>query len=305
MLSRRVLRIRVFQFLFSLLKQQDVTRLDSIKKNLFQSLEKTYRFYFILLSLLSEFKRLEQEDIDNKKRKKTASTSDLNPSTKLIQNQFINAIGHSKEFKHHLEKHKINFGYDEDWVKIIFKDLKQSELYQSYISSDSITDFNFIDTLLKDFIYHHDLTEHFFEENSAFAADDLYISTQACIRTLEKFEETKVFTLITAYKNEAIDKLFAEELLEKTFKQFDSLNTIIEKYSKNWEIDRINYTDLLLIKMATTELMFMPDVPIKVTVDEYLEISKEYSSPNSYIFINGMLDNIIKELSNNKLIKKN
>jgi len=305
MISRRALRIRTFQILFSYFKQSPPPSVEIVKRQCFQSLDKTYYFYLMMLSLLDEFRVLEVNDIE-KQKSKFIKTNDSTPSV-FTKHPFFLALKNSREFYQKLSEYKVNFGTDKDWVNTIYKNLKQREFYQRYdqLNHPSKEDSAyFIEELLVEYLYNHPLVEHYFEENSQFDLDDLYLSLNLVLKTFEEFERSGYLKIFPPFKDELSDKQFVENLIHFTIQNYSNFDDIIAKYSKNWELERINYTDLLLLKMCLVEIMYMPEIPLKTSVDEYIEISKEYSTPQSYVFINGILAYIIKELKEKGLIKK-
>jgi len=305
MISRRALRIRTFQILFSYFKQSPPPSVEIVKRQCFQSLDKTYYFYLMMLSLLDEFRVLEVNDIE-KQKSKFIKTNDSTPSV-FTKHPFFLALKNSREFYQKLSEYKVNFGTDKDWVNTIYKNLKQREFYQRYdqLNHPSKEDSAyFIEELLVEYLYNHPLVEHYFEENSQFDLDDLYLSLNLGLKTFEEFERSDYLKIFPPFKDELSDKQFVENLIHFTIQNYSTFDDIIAKYSKNWELERINYTDLLLLKMCLVEIMYMPEIPLKTSVDEYIEISKEYSTPQSYVFINGILAYIIKELKEKGLIKK-
>ncbi len=305
MISRRALRIRTFQILFSYFKQSPPPSVEIVKRQCFQSLDKTYYFYLIMLSLLDEFRVLEINDIE-KQKSKFIKTNDSTPSV-FTKHPFFLALKNSREFYQKLSEYKVNFGADKDWVIPIYKNLKQQEFHQRYdqLNHPSKEDSAyFIEELLVEYLYNHPLVEHYFEENSQFDLDDLYLSLNLVLKTFEESERSGYLKIFPPFKDELSDKQFVENLIHFTIQNYSTFDDIIAKYSKNWELERINYTDLLLLKMCLVEIMYMPEIPFKTSVDEYIEISKEYSTPQSYVFINGILAYIIKELKEKGLIKK-
>lgn len=305
MISRRALRIRTFQFLFSYFKQSPPPSVEIVKRQCFQSLDKTYYFYLMMLSLLDEFRILEINDIE-KQKNKFIKTNDSKLSV-FTKHPFLLALKNNRNFYQKLSEYKVNFGSDKDWVFTIYKNLKQQEFYKRY---DQINDPSkedtayFIEELLIEHLYNHPLIEHYFEENSQFDLDDLYLSVNLTLKTYEEFERSGYLKIFPPFKDELSDKQFVENLINFTIQYYSTFDDIIAKYSKNWELERINYTDLLLLKMSLVEIMYMPEIPLKTSVDEYIEISKEYSTPQSYVFINGILAYIIKDLKEKDLIKK-
>ncbi|GAB4200685.1 MAG: transcription antitermination factor NusB [Bacteroidia bacterium] len=305
MISRRALRIRSFQFLFSYFKQNPLPSVEILKKQCLQSLDKSYIFYLTILSLLDEFRIQEINQQEKQKNKFIRSAQD--PFIPVFSTHpFFLALKESKIFYQKLNEYKVNFGKDKDWTHTVYKTLIKTDFYNTYknlSNPDKEQQILFVREIL-DFLYNNDLVEHFFEEESQFAQDDLYLSINITDKTVDEFENSGNLVILPQYKDEKIDKKFVEDLIAYTAQNYHAFDDYISKYSKNWDLERINYSDLLLIKMCMTELIYMPEIPLKSSVDEYIEISKEYSTPQSYVFINGILVGVIKDLTEKGMIKK-
>jgi len=305
MLSRRALRIRVFQFLFSYFKQNGSITPQSLVKQCLQSLDKSYYFYLLILSLLDEFRINEINDIENQKNKFIKTNTPITPV--FTSNPFLMALSQSKEFYNALNHFKVNFK-DKDWTISIYRAFKKTDIYQNYIQnfnpSDKEKAFLFLEELLADYLYNNEILENFFEEESQFAQDDLYLSINGALKTIEEFINQNSFTLLPKFKDENSDKKFIEELINYTIQNYSNFDSYIAQNSENWDLERINFSDLILLKMCMTELIYFPEIPLKTSVDEYIEISKEYSTPQSYVFINGLIAPIIKYLTEKGMIKK-
>ncbi|GIV27696.1 MAG: N utilization substance protein B [Bacteroidia bacterium] len=304
MISRRSLRIRVFQFLFSYFKQDPPPSIDFVKQQCLKSLEKTYYFYLLILSLLDEMRVLETDDIERKKNKFIQKNTEFTPFFTI--HPFLITLKEHKPFYQKITEYKVNFGNDKDWIYSIYRNFRKSELFQTYQESEKSEEhlFECLEMFITDYLYHNELLEHFFEEQSQFAQEDLYISLNFVIKNIEEFQNNHTIRIFNLYKDEKVDKKFVEELIQYTIQNFKLFDSYIQKYSENWDLDRINYTDLLLLKMCLVELIYFPDIPLKTSVDEYIEISKDYSTSQSYIFINGILVGLIKDLTENGMIQK-
>ncbi len=303
MIYRRAIRMRAFQFLFSYFKQTPPPSLELLKKHFFQSLDKSYYFYLLILSLLDELRTIE---INENEKQKSKFIKNEESSSVFSNHPFLLALIKNKSFHQKLNEYKVNFGNDKDWVQSIYKALKKNDIYTDYITRKDFSEenaFDFSEQLLLEFLYNNELLEHFFEDESQFAQNDLFFAINATKRTINEFKKNKVFTISPKYKDEISDKKFANELLDYTVQNYHDFDAYITKYSENWDLERIHFSDLLLLKMCMVELIYT-SVPIKTSVDEYIEISKEYSSPQSYIFINGILMTFTKEAIEKGLIKK-
>ncbi len=304
MISRRSLRIRAFQYLFSYFKQEPYPSIEYFKQQCLKSLDKTYYFYLLMLSLLDEMRLLELNDKEKYKNKLIKAHVEFIPF--FSTNPFLLALKENQLFYQKLTAHKVHFGKDKDWVYTVYKNFRKSEMFKNYSESEHSekTALQFLEEFVTDYLYHNELVENFFDEESQFAQEDLYISLNFILKNIEEFEKQKKLEIFSLYKDEKVDKKFVEDLMHYTAQNFKVFDTYIQKYSENWDLERINYSDLLLLKMCLVELIYFPEIPLKTSVDEYIEISKEYSTSQSYVFINGILVGLIKDLREKGMLHK-
>ncbi len=304
MISRRSLRIRAFQYLFSYFKQEPYPSIEYFKQQSLKSLDKTYYFYLLMLSLLDEMRILELNDKEKHKNKLIKANVEFIPFFSI--NPFLLALKENQLFYQKLTAHKVNFGKDKDWVHAVYKNFRKSEMFKNYSESKHSEKIAllFLEEFVTDYLYHNELVENFFDEESQFAQEDLYISLNFILKNIEEFEKQKKLEIFSLYKDEKVDKKFVEDIMHYTAQNFKVFDTYIQKYSENWDLERINYSDLLLLKMCLVELIYFPEIPLKTSVDEYIEISKEYSTSQSYVFINGILVGLIKALREKGMLHK-
>ncbi|HRD40268.1 MAG TPA: transcription antitermination factor NusB, partial [Bacteroidia bacterium] len=192
-----------------------------------------------------------------------------------------------------------------DLVRKLFTEIRNSEDYKSYMAGGENTvkeDRDFLVNLILNHLGEHDLLNHLFEDKNIHWADDTFLAFNSVIRTFETFEGK--FVLMPLLKDEEDDTKFVSSLFRKTIQYNSSYEELIKNHTKNWEMDRIASMDMLLMKMAIAEILHIPSVPVKVSLNEYIDISKEYSTPNSKTFVNGVLDKIIAELKRDNKIEK-
>ena len=185
----------------------------------------------------------------------------------------------------------------------LFKELYQSDLYQKYIANenkDVEVDKKFIINALNDYILKNELVHHIFEERSIYWVDDLPFIAAIIFGDIK---EDKSMDTKGAFKDSS-DKEFALKLFRNTINNNSDYEEIIVKFARNWELDRIAKMDQLFLKMAFAEILSMPDLPVKVSMNEYIEISKYYSTAKSKLFVNGLLDNFVKTYTRDGKIKK-
>ncbi len=304
MLNRRYLRIKTMQTLYSYFQQENPD-IGIYEKELFKSLEKIYDLYLHILVLLTDIHHTAHLVIEENKNKRLPSKEDLEPNLRFIENSFLVSISNSEELKKEVNKRKISWQNDFDLVRKLFLEIRQTDLYKNYLSSTTPSakeDKQFMVSLATEFLYEHELLNHLFEDRNIHWADDTYGAFSMVVKTIENFSGS--FELIPLYKDAEDDKQFITTLFRKTIAGDKEYEKMIDSKTKNWELERIAAMDILLMKMAIAEFLHVSNVPVKVSLNEYIDISKEYSTPNSKVFINGVLDKIITELKQDNKIHK-
>lgn len=304
MLNRRYLRIKTMQTLYSYF-QQDKPEIAFYEKELFKSLDKIYDLYIYVLVLIGDMHHTAHLVLEENKNKRLPSKEDLEPNLKFIQNSVLEAIAHSSDLKKEVINRKISWQNDFDLVRKLYSELRATDLYKEYMAAPTQSakeDKQFLISVATDFLYNHDLLNHYFEEKNIHWADDTYGAFSMVSKTFENF--TGYLTLLPLYKDAEDDKSFISTLFRKTISGDKEYEQLIDEKTKNWELDRIAAMDVLLMKMAIAEFMHISNVPVKVSLNEYIDISKEYSTPNSKTFINGVLDKIIADLKRDNKIQK-
>jgi N utilization substance protein B len=233
----------------------------------------------------------------------------LNPNLKFIENKFINQLAENLALKREMNNRRINWNNEFELVKKIYNNIKVSSEYENYmtVADDSYAaDKNFIVEIFKEHIADFELINHLYEEKNLHWGDDTYLVNPMVVKTIESFDEksTPEHTLITLYKDREDDEQFARELYRQTIINESETKKLIAEKTKNWEVERIAFMDVLLMKMAIIELTYFNNIPVKVTLNEFIEISKMYSTPKSKLFINGILDKLIVDLKEQGKIQK-
>lgn len=308
MLNRRHLRIKVLQALYAYFQSNE----DSFKRTeneLMQAVEKIYDLYIYLLLTFSEVKSIAESRIEENKKKIRPSEEDLHPNMKFIENEIISMLEGSKELRRISEERKVNWVGDEhrEMFRKMFLQIKDSETYIDYMNNeldDYEVDKNFAVELFKTEIANSPLLYNFFEEKSIHWMDDIDLACSMVIKTIKAIEKGEVVDILPLYKKDDDEQDFIRDLLRKTISLDKENELLIDDLTKNWELDRIAKMDIILMKMAITELQIFSNIPTKVTLNEYIEISKFYSTPKSNGFINGILDKAIDRLQKEKKIVK-
>ncbi len=308
MLNRRHLRIKVLQALYAYF-QSNEDNFRRTENELMQAVERIQDLYLYLLLTFSEIKVIAENRIEENTKKIRPTEEDLNPNTKFIDNKIILMLEENKELRRLSEERKVNWIGDEhhEMFRKMFLTIKDSEIYFEYMNIEARTfedDKAFALELFKVEIANSELLYNFFEEKSIHWIDDIDLACSMVLKTLKTANEGEVLELLPLYKVDDDEQDFIRDLLRKTISMDKENEVLIDDLTKNWELDRIAKMDVILMKMAITELQVFSNIPTKVTLNEYIEISKFYSTPKSNGFINGILDKAIDRLQAEKKIVK-
>ena len=312
MLSRRQLRIKVLQALYAFFQSKE-NRIDIAEKKLLKSIEKLYELYIFQLSFILEIFEYAEKRIEEAKNKFLPTESDLNPNKKFINNKFLKQLSENKDLIKKIDALKISWSDEKNLIRKTFLKISESNKYKDYMSlsyNSYHADKEIVIKLLKKEISENEVLKNYYEDRSIYWVDDYYAVTMLIIKTIKLFQEDwdEFVPLPSIYKtsdkenNE--DRKFIIELFRKTIIHSREYEQLIDKKTKNWELDRIAVMDIILIKMALAELLEFPNIPVKVTMNEYIELSKLFSTPKSKIFVNGILDKLIVDLNKKNLINK-
>lgn len=299
MLSRRHIRVKVMQTLYAF-KGSESDDFSKDQKFLLFSIDNMYNLYLLLMSLLVEVQKKAETDLHKKQNKHLATKEDKDPNRKFVNNQLLKLISESESLKDAFKAHNTNYwDLDDEYVEVIFKAITASDLYKEYMKtrvSDFKEDKEFLVDIFKEIIAPNEKLYDYLEDKNLTWLDDLPTVNTTILKLLRKAKPTSNNSHFTPKLYKDIDdKQFAIELFRKTLLNRSAINKEIEAKTKNWDAERIASIDYTLLQMAISELKNFPSIPVKVTINEYLEISKEYSTPKSSIFINGILDKLVKE----------
>jgi len=285
---------------------------DDFTKNqkfLLFSIDNMYNLYLLIISLLHEVQKRAEVDLSIKQKKHLATQEDKDPNRKFVNNQLLQILKENNQLKHQIETHKpADWELDSEYVDVIFKAITASDLYKDYMQtrvSDFKDDKEFIVDTFKDIIAPNVKLYEYIEDKNLTWLDDLPTVNTTILKLLRKAKVSSDESYFTPrlYKDQE-DKQFAIDLFKKTILNQTALNNEIELKTQNWDKDRIANVDFVLLQMAICELQNFSSIPVKVTINEYLEIAKEYSTPKSSIFINGILDKLVKEYENDGKLNK-
>lgn len=313
MLSRRHLRVKVLQALYAYF-QSGGDGLDRGEKQLLLSINKLYELFIYQLSFLVETVRFAEQRIEENKKKHFPTADDLNPNLRFVNNRILRLIAENADFQKKERLYKINWGQDQDLVRRYYYILRESEAYAKYMESDADSfnaDRKFIMLAAEKYFTEFELLQSFYEEKSIFFVDDYHLVTYLLVKFLKHLDSDfgpssslpDIFR--TAHDEINEDLLFVKKLFRETILNSVEYEQIIADSTSNWEKERIATMDMLIIKMALAELIYFPFIPVKVSLNEYIDISKYFSTARSKVFVNGILDKLIHEFkASGKIVKQ-
>tara|TARA_B110000503_G_scaffold68985_1_gene107656 strand:- start:985 stop:1932 length:948 start_codon:yes stop_codon:yes gene_type:complete len=308
MLNRRHLRIKVLQALYSYYQSND-DNFNNLKKETLSGLERIYDLYVYLLLTFSELKSVSEYRISENKKKIRPSDEELDPNFKFVKNKVIELLENNVNLRTASENRKVNWVGDEsqEMFRKMLIHIRESEVFDLYMNNGETgfeEDKAFAIGLFKTEIANFPALYNFFEEKSIHWLDDIDLACAMVIKTIKAFEEGGNCDILSLYKDKEDEIYFVNQLLQKTIVMDKESEELIDELTSNWELDRIAKMDVILMKMAITELQVFSNIPTKVTLNEYIEISKFYSTPKSNGFINGVLDKAIGRLDKEGKINK-
>jgi len=305
MISRRLLRVKALQILYAY-RVSESDNLSIAEKELIFSIEKSYDLYHLILLLLVDISNYAGQRTDIARSKYFPTEEEANPNTRFINNRIISHISDNRRVNQFLEIRKITWSNEEELIKSLYKSLIEWEVYQEYMSNPESSfnhDKKFISRMVAELILPNDYLHQVLEEQSIYWNDDLEFIGSMVIKTLAKWKESAEMPFLSMFSNDD-DRQYVIDLFRKTVLHGDEYRDLIKKFSENWDFERLALMDILIMQMAISEAINFPSIPAKVTLNEYIEISKFYSTDKSSYFINGILDKIFTLLRSDEKIKK-
>lgn len=308
MTSRRLIRIKVLQLLYAFSKKENANLAD-IERDLIQSMEKSTDLYYTTLLLLTEIRHKAFLKIDAARNRRLTSNIDLNPNVRFISNPVFDIIEKNKKFQNYVHNNLISWNDMQEAVLYFYNKLPEWPAYQKYMACETAsfeTHKQLVLDMFAELIIQDDIFFQTLEDRNIFWNDDFELVLSIVYKTLwhikeNTTEEDDIFYPV--YKPQE-DVEFARTLMRKAFNEYDKNIQLVDKFTYNWELDRISDMDKLIMTCAIAELKNFPSIPVKVSLDEYIEISKTYSSPKSGAFINGVLDKAVAHLKEtNEIVK--
>ncbi|MDX1752371.1 MAG: transcription antitermination protein NusB [Salinimicrobium sediminis] len=306
MLTRRHIRVKVMQSLYAY-SQSENDNLNLEEKFLLKSMDEMYDLYLLMLDLFVEIKDHVEDYLEKAQQKHLPSEEDVDPNRKFVNNELIALLSDNEALRAALETRKLNnWKNDDEYVEILWSEIRKSDIFRNYMSTRTSTfkeDKDFLISIFKEVIAPNEKLYDYLEDRKITWIDDLPLVNTAIVKMLQKATPGKEQALTRLFKSNE-DKEYGIQLFRKTLLNDDSLAAEMEGKTPNWDKERIADLDTILIKMAICEFLKFPSIPVKVTINEYLEIAKEYSTPKSSIFINGILDKLSKEYRENGKLNK-
>ncbi len=307
MVNRILIRIKVLQIIYSFY-QSGNSDLKIAEKELLFSLKKSYDLYFYFLLLIVQVTNQHRRILEARKNKYLPTKEDLHPNTRFIDNRLTAQIESNDTFKKYISEQTISWDNDEEFIQMVLDLILSSEIYKNYLDNpnDSYdTDKEFWRSVFKKIICSNEAIDEYLQDKSIYWNDDIAIIETFLLKTIKQFEEKNqnAQPLLPMFKNME-DHSFAIKLFRQSLLKGDEYRQRIKKYLKNWESERIAQMDLLIMQVALAEIMNFPTIPTSVTLNEYIDIAKYYSTPKSGLFINGILDAVVNELKKEKLLLK-
>jgi transcription antitermination protein NusB len=313
MISRRQLRIKTLQTLYAYYNNSS-GQVTKAEKELLHNVDKAYDLYLSVFVLLIDIANYAESRIELALNKHIPSDEDLQPNTRFIDANLIGQFRNCDQLLRYIENKKISWANYPELIRELYQKTVSYEGYIEFMNADQVTfsdEIRFFSRLLTDVIYPNENLEQVLEEQSIYWTDDLEYMISMVIKTLKRFREDgqQKNPLLDLFKNPEgkrvpEDKEFALELLRKSIANREEYVGYIKSNTKNWDLERIAFMDILIMQMAISEFIGFASIPTKVTLNEYLEISKIYSTSKSNVFINGVLDKIVSQLRESNKIRK-
>lgn len=309
MINRVLIRAKVVQMLYAYMVSKDAMTLTTAKKELTKSLDKSYELYNALLKLMIELTDVQDLRLDEAKHKFLPTEEDLNPNMRFVENEFVKRLRADQTLADFVDDKKINWRDDELFVRLLLDKILRSEEYQEYMEmpkTSLVRDGEVWYQLMKKVVLpDENLLEHLQSMSVYYTDDDLQIMGQFVMKTIRRFEDEEAQPILPQYKNDD-DSKFGEQLFSKAVAEMEENNSYIDQFVKTekWDVERIALMDRVVMCTALTEIRNYPSIPVNVSLNEYIELAKDYSTPRSGQFVNGILNAVVNKLRADKEINK-
>ena len=308
MINRVLIRLKIVQIVYAFY-QNGGKNLDTAEKELFFSLSKAYDMYNYLLLLMVEITKQAERKQSAAKSKLLPTAEELYPNTKFVDNRFIAQLEMNKQLLEFSETQKKTWENESEFVKSLCEKIMDTDIYKEYMASETSSyeeDRELWRKLYKRMIFNNDELDQVLEDQSLYWNDDKEIVDTFVLKTIKRFEEQNGADqeLLPEFKDEE-DQDFARRLFRRTILNADYYRHLISENTRNWDLDRVAFMDVIIMQIALAEILSFPNIPVSVSLNEYLEIAKLYSTPKSGSFINGTLDGIVNQLKKENKLTKN
>ena len=308
MINRVLIRLKIVQIVYAYY-QNGGKNLDTAEKELFFSLSKAYDLYNYLLLLMVEVTKQANKRLNAAKNKLVPTKEELFPNTKFVENRFIAQLEVNKQLLEFSNNQKKTWENEADFVKTLCDKILESDIYKEYMASETSSyeeDRELWRKLYKNIIFNNIELDQVLEDQSLYWNDDKEIVDTFVLKTIKRFDEKNGAKqeLLPEFKDEE-DQDFARRLFRRTILNADYYRHLISENTKNWDLDRVAFMDVVIMQIALAEILSFPNIPVRVSLNEYVEITKLYSSPKSGGFINGTLDGIVNSLKKENKLTKN
>lgn len=309
MINRVLIRAKVVQMLYAYMVSKGAMTLTTAKKELTKSLDKSYELYNALLKLMIELTDVQDLRLDEAKHKFLPTEEDLNPNMRFVENEFVKRLRADQTLADFVDDKKINWRDDELFVRLLLDKILRSEEYQEYMEmpkTSLVRDGEVWYQLMKKVVLpDENLLEHLQSMSVYYTDDDLQIMGQFVMKTIRRFEDEESEPVLPQYKNDD-DSKFGEQLFSKAVAEMEENNSYIDQFVKTekWDVERIALMDRVVMCTALTEIRNYPSIPVNVSLNEYIELAKDYSTPRSGQFVNGILNAVVNKLRADKVIIK-
>ena len=308
MINRALIRLKIVQIVYAYY-QNGGKNLDTAEKELFFSLAKSYDMYNYLLLLMVEIKRQAEKKLNAAKSKLLPTAEELYPNRKFVDNRFIAQLEINTQLLQFAETQKKTWDNEPEFIKGLCEKIMDSDIYKEYMAAETSSyeeDSEVWRKIYKKIIFNNADLDQVLEDQSLYWNDDKEIVDTFVLKTIKRFDEKNGSKqeLLPEFKDED-DKDFARRLFRRTILNADYYRHLISENTRNWDLDRVAFMDVIIMQIALAELLSFPNIPISVSLNEYVEIAKLYSTPKSGAFINGTLDGIVKILQKDNKLTKN
>ncbi len=307
MLNRRYLRIKVYQALYAFW-QSDGGSAAKVEKEMFLSIERTFDLYVQLMLLFGELHRIAGNRIMDRKQKHLPTAQDLAPNMRFVENPVLVLLSESKRLLLESEKRKLGWMGQSEMLNRMYKEFEESEAYKQYMAAPATGFGKDQEIILRSFLDHisdFEPLHDYCETKSIYWLEDLDLACSLVKRSIETLKAGDTELALSDLDREPKEEReFVTTLFRKTIELADEHEKEIGAKAANWEADRIALSDMILMKMALAEVKCFDQIPVKVTMNEYIEIAKAYSTPKSKNFINGILDKLFAEGRDSGAIRK-